>query len=233
MLYTYDTHHNRPIAMARGLHYAGLTDAAWSADGRTLFVTSSDGYISILSFGLGELGNVYVAPVLNIVERKKEMPDVVSEETNVVKNISETALVVEASKHQANPVSTENVMKEKAISEAVTTASAKKKVRFDDPLDDRSNQPDHLDSSSAINTLVPKKKKKKIAPTLLIGDTTAQQIDASSNVEQKKRPANEEPPFAESEAVTTSVNILMAKKKAKITTTSSIVDGVVVSSTTM
>jgi chromatin assembly factor 1 subunit B len=230
----YDTHHNRPIAMARGLHYAGLTDAAWSADGRTLFVTSSDGYISILSFGLGELGNVYVAPVVNIVERKKEMPDVVSEETNVVKNISEIASVVDASNHhQANPVSTENVMKEKAISEAVTTASAKKKVRFDDPLDDRSNQPDHLDNSSAINTLIPKKKKKKIAPTLLIGDTKAQQIDTSSDVEQKKRPANEEPPFAESEAVTTSVNILMAKKKAKITTTSSIVDDVVVSSTTM
>lgn len=216
----YDTHHNRPIAMARGLHYAGLTDAAWSADGRTLFVTSSDGYISILSFGLGELGNVYVVPVANIVERKKVMPDVVSDETNVVENISEIASVVEASKHQANLESTETVMEERVISEIVTTTSAKKKVRFDDPLDDRSNQPDHLDSLSAINTLVPKKKKKKIAPTLLIGDTTAQQIDTSSNVEQKKRPANEEPPSGESE-VTTPVNFLLAKKKTKITTTPS------------
>jgi chromatin assembly factor 1 subunit B len=206
--------------MARGLHYAGLTDAAWSADGRTLFVTSSDGYISIISFGLGELGNVYVVPVANIVERKKVMPDVVSEETNVVENISEIASVVEASKHQANLESTETVMEERVISGIVTTTSAKKKVRFDDPLDDRSNQPDHLDSLSAINTLVPKKKKKKIAPTLLIGETTAQLIDTSSNVEQKKRPANEEPPCVESE-VTTPVNILLAKKKTKITTTPS------------
>lgn len=205
----YDTHHNRPIAMVRGLHYAGLTDAAWSADGRTLFVTSSDGYISILSFGLGELGNVYVAPVMNIVERTKVMPDVVSEETQVIENVSETAPVVETSKHQANSVSTENVMEEKVISETVTTTSAKKKVRFDDPLDDRSNQPDNSDSATVINTLVPKKKKKKktIVPTLLIGDTVAQQIETSSDVEQKKRPANEDPPSVEFE-VKTSVNIL-------------------------
>lgn len=204
----YDTNHNRPIAMVRGLHYAGLTDAAWSADGRTLFVTSSDGYISILSFGLGELGNVYVAPMMNIVERKKVMPDVVSEETQVIENVSEIASVVETSKHQANPVSTENVMEEKVISETVMTMSAKKKVRFNDPLDDRSNQPHNPDSASVINTLVPKKKKKKtIVPTLLIGDKVAQQIETSSDVEQKKGPANEEPPSVESE-VTTSVNIL-------------------------
>ena len=52
----YDTIHDQPLAVARGLHYAGLTDAAWSADGKTLFVTSSDGYVSILSFKNGELG---------------------------------------------------------------------------------------------------------------------------------------------------------------------------------
>ena len=60
----YDTHHNQPLAMASGLHFAPLTDAAWSNDGKTLFVTSSDGYISILSFGKGELGEVYEAPAV-------------------------------------------------------------------------------------------------------------------------------------------------------------------------
>ena len=50
----YDTIHDKPLAVARGLHYAGLTDAAWSKDGKTLFVTSSDGYVSILSFANGE-----------------------------------------------------------------------------------------------------------------------------------------------------------------------------------
>ena len=52
----YDTHQATPLAIAKQLHYAGLTDAAWSADGRSLAVSSSDGYISILSFGEAEIG---------------------------------------------------------------------------------------------------------------------------------------------------------------------------------
>ena len=60
----YDTHHDRPLAIARGLHYAGLTDCCWSQDGLNLMVCSTDGYISILSFEDGELGKVYIPPPL-------------------------------------------------------------------------------------------------------------------------------------------------------------------------
>lgn len=55
----YDTHHDRPLCIARGLHYAGLTDCTWSVDGRQLLVSSSDGYLSILSFDKDEFGQVY------------------------------------------------------------------------------------------------------------------------------------------------------------------------------
>jgi chromatin assembly factor 1 subunit B len=58
----YDTHHDQPLAVARGLHYAGLTDCCWSQDGLHLMVCSTDGYISILSFQYGELGQVYTHP---------------------------------------------------------------------------------------------------------------------------------------------------------------------------
>lgn len=66
----YDTHHDRPLCIARGLHYAGLTDCTWSIDGRQLLVSSSDGYLSILSFDPDEFGQVYtpvkaVAPKLD------------------------------------------------------------------------------------------------------------------------------------------------------------------------
>ena len=57
----YDTYHGKPLCLARGLHYAGLTDAVWTSDGRTLLVSSSDGYISVISFKEGELGTVYTA----------------------------------------------------------------------------------------------------------------------------------------------------------------------------
>jgi len=55
-VFIYDTYHSRPLSVARGLHYASLTDCTWSSDGRTLIVSSTDGYISILSFSDGELG---------------------------------------------------------------------------------------------------------------------------------------------------------------------------------
>jgi len=65
----YDTYHTRPLCIARGLHYANLTDAAWSPDGLTLMVSSRDGYISILNFADGELGETY-APALEAAEAK-------------------------------------------------------------------------------------------------------------------------------------------------------------------
>lgn len=59
----YDTYHTRPLSIARGLHYAGLTDCSWTSDGRNLIVCSTDGYVSILSFAEGELGQAYSGPI--------------------------------------------------------------------------------------------------------------------------------------------------------------------------
>lgn len=55
----YDTYHSSPLCIVRGLHYAGLTDCSWSSDGHHLVVSSTDGYISTISFERGELGDVY------------------------------------------------------------------------------------------------------------------------------------------------------------------------------
>ena len=52
----YDTQHSHMISMVRNQHFANLTDVAWSNDGNTLFVTSSDGYCSVIEFAAGELG---------------------------------------------------------------------------------------------------------------------------------------------------------------------------------
>lgn len=68
----YDTHHDRPLAVARGLHYAGLTDCCWSKDGLNLMVSSTDGYVSILSFQEGELGQVYTPPAIPTPLETKE-----------------------------------------------------------------------------------------------------------------------------------------------------------------
>lgn len=55
----YDTQQSGPIAIFRGLHYAGFTDVAWSPDGQALMLSSADGYCSIVVFDLAELGTVH------------------------------------------------------------------------------------------------------------------------------------------------------------------------------
>ncbi|KAK7967504.1 WD repeat-containing protein [Apiospora aurea] len=55
----YDTQQMTPICVVSNLHLATFTDLAWSSDGLTLLISSSDGYCSTLSFESGELGQAY------------------------------------------------------------------------------------------------------------------------------------------------------------------------------
>ncbi|KAM0242893.1 hypothetical protein ACHAP5_007146 [Fusarium lateritium] len=55
----YDTQQKTPICVVSNLHCATFTDLAWSSDGLTLMISSSDGFCSTLSFAAGELGEVY------------------------------------------------------------------------------------------------------------------------------------------------------------------------------
>eukprot|EP00584_Thalassiosira_punctigera_P000770 CAMPEP_0172531222 /NCGR_PEP_ID=MMETSP1067-20121228/4711_1 /TAXON_ID=265564 ORGANISM="Thalassiosira punctigera, Strain Tpunct2005C2" /NCGR_SAMPLE_ID=MMETSP1067 /ASSEMBLY_ACC=CAM_ASM_000444 /LENGTH=727 /DNA_ID=CAMNT_0013315579 /DNA_START=123 /DNA_END=2306 /DNA_ORIENTATION=+ len=218
----YDTHHDRPLAMARGLHYAGLTDAAWSADGRTLFVTSSDGYVSILSFGVGELGEVYLSPEVRVVEKVEkagasnassevsEKASSGSEQSKSNSQVTINTLVPKKKKKTTAPTAT--------IVAADSEGGGEKKVKFATPTDDRSNQPEP--SQPVINMLVPKKKKKKkIAPTLV--GTTAQQ-QGGSGKEDGENPAMERKRPAEEEAAPSTkvrelpIHTLIPKKKKKI-----------------
>lgn len=70
----YDTVHAAPLAVMRGLHYANLTNAVWSADGHSLVVSSSDGYVSLVRFAKGELGTVYKRPVDEVATETAAAP---------------------------------------------------------------------------------------------------------------------------------------------------------------
>lgn len=56
MVVLFDTNTLSAIATAVGLHYEPITDLTWSSDGRLLYVSSIDGYVSVLRFEEGELG---------------------------------------------------------------------------------------------------------------------------------------------------------------------------------
>lgn len=58
-VFIYSTASSNPLGMATNLHYASLTDLAWSENGEYLLTTSVDGFASIIQFdsGLGEIDN--------------------------------------------------------------------------------------------------------------------------------------------------------------------------------
>lgn len=54
-VFVYDTARLRPRGAASNLHYASLTDLAWTEDGQALLVTSVDGFATVMTFD-GEFG---------------------------------------------------------------------------------------------------------------------------------------------------------------------------------
>lgn len=58
-VWIYDTQQGGPLCCFSNMHYASFTDLAWSPDGQTLMMCSTDGYCSVVVFDYGELGVPY------------------------------------------------------------------------------------------------------------------------------------------------------------------------------
>lgn len=55
-LFVYDTQSAYPLAVLAGIHYAAITDIAWSWDAKYLAVSSQDGFCTLVAFDHEELG---------------------------------------------------------------------------------------------------------------------------------------------------------------------------------
>mmetsp|Transcript_25206 Transcript_25206/g.37231 ORF Transcript_25206/g.37231 Transcript_25206/m.37231 type:complete len:540 (-) Transcript_25206:212-1831(-) len=145
----YDTCHSKPLAMARGLHFSGLTDAVWTPNGHTLIVSSCDGYLSFLMFHEGELGYVYhknePAPTRTELEHPAgKKARIVSPATKITKNMDVNVL---------------QPRKKESVETSVSPDEKCKNFKFSSPSpEDKRVEP---------NILQPKKKKKRVALTLV------------------------------------------------------------------
>jgi len=66
----YDTQHHFPLAVIKNSHYAPLTDAAWVSDGSALIATSMDGYVTVVCFPEGEIGEALALPEVPVEVRR-------------------------------------------------------------------------------------------------------------------------------------------------------------------
>ncbi|XP_016509084.1 chromatin assembly factor 1 subunit FAS2 isoform X2 [Nicotiana tabacum] len=85
-LYVYDTESVQPIAIVAGLHYAAVTDIAWSANGKYLALSSQDGYCTLLEFENEELGSTLCSPEKEIAGGDRNIEQ--KQEANVPQTIS-------------------------------------------------------------------------------------------------------------------------------------------------
>ncbi|XP_042066680.1 chromatin assembly factor 1 subunit FAS2-like isoform X3 [Salvia splendens] len=122
-LYIYDTESIQPIVIVAGVHYAAITDIAWSPSGNFLVLSSQDGYCTLLEFENQELG-----ALIPISEEKQvtgdENTSLVVEESMV--DVSSGSASVDSRKEKEENLlkeKKENLLKEKDESGDVKQAS--------------------------------------------------------------------------------------------------------------
>jgi chromatin assembly factor 1 subunit B len=179
----YDTCQSKPLSIARGLHYANLADATWSADGLNLVVCSTDGYLSIISFAPGELGEVYTPPV--VVE------DVVVGAQGFSTGTMVGANTTNVPKHETS-----------APTSATVTPSAAPSLKLPLPNPNQALLPPCESGQTATIVAPPAKRAKKvrITPTLVtaaeattVTSTTTMNTNMSTtSMPSSKRPASDD-----------------------------------------
>ncbi len=182
----YDTYHTKPIAMARGLHYSGLTDAMWTPSGHSLVVSSSDGYLSFVTFDEGELGRVYKTTTSNTTVIEESMGMGNETPTTVAKATPSTSssrivspLPKENKTEQTEKIMTpERTVKTALIKpEQVNILQPKKKSQVQAAeklaVDQRLESPSETKGGEEpkINILQPKKKRKRAELMLVSAGT--------------------------------------------------------------
>ena len=153
-VYVYDTQHASPLVKIAGLHLACINDCAWSSDGSTLSICSSDGYCSFIRFAPGALGTLIDEEEVPITV-KRGLPAIYKWAEPVQEGKSDTD---QSGKKQS-------ISKSKTAMKIIKTSegNAAEPVTPNPSAETSLSSSSSLTKDSNINTLVPKSKVKKRA----------------------------------------------------------------------
>lgn len=215
----YDTQQSEPLAVASHIHYASLTDATWSADGKCLAVSSSDGYVSIIRFG-DEIGQTLERSALEEWLPKSRFAQPIKAKASVPtkpQSVQESKSVVQTSETSplgsdpmvANSPShvSDNTQQSNCISPAPTEPSKKRRitpqlVQESNPAPTSAPRPTH----PPLDLLSP-----PLAPAV---STTSGGIAVVPGVDKSVTSATQNPQ-AKAQETTLESNTLPIKKKKK------------------
>lgn len=113
-LYIYDTQSIPPVAILAGLHYAAITDIAWSSDAHYLALSSQDGYCSLIEFDKDELGSPISLP---------EKHEAIGEEKNSMAQKLEDTMIETSKDESANPADQRIIEDERSKGKQAFTSS--------------------------------------------------------------------------------------------------------------
>lgn len=165
----YDTHHSQPLAMIRGLHYSNLVDATWSADGHTLIVCSTDGYISFVQFAPGELGQVYKPPTATEVNETRTTTVSAPPPPRLPPCEKGSIAILEARpKKKAKTSAGANTTSSSATNSTVVSSAKRSADDATVAVKQLSLTEEEKSTTSPINVLQPKKKMKRIQPVVAL-----------------------------------------------------------------
>ncbi|GJZ09167.1 chromatin assembly factor 1 subunit FAS2 [Tanacetum coccineum] len=140
-LYVYDTEGVEPIAVLAGLHYAAITDIAWSPTAQFLALSSQDGYCTLVEFENDELGvpvsfsgDKQVAADQNTMAvhnmASKEITEEIGKEKDIVKNASDTQeMETDKPQEPARPSLVTSIEKPSVKQASTSTVSASKPAK--------------------------------------------------------------------------------------------------------
>ena len=106
-IYSTQKSHTKPIAFLSNLHYAPLTDISWSKDGRTLLLSSTDGFCTLVEFEGDELGVKFVEADVSLVDEQDAL--------KVQPEVSASSEVIVAKQAQSDLTAVDDAVKSAAV----------------------------------------------------------------------------------------------------------------------
>lgn len=178
-VYLYDTQQKTPFALVSNIHYTRLTDISWSADGKILIVSSTDGFCSMISFNTGELGELHVLEVDETAGAEKENTPVKKATSNRKKSKDgKDDEKKEVNKMEPVP---EEPKKEEYIAKPI---AFRRKPKESDPMEaDQSKKEDKNNASASISKKLEEK-----------NDSIAKEQTKPTPIEIRRKPREEEKP---------------------------------------